>query len=97
MNDTYRVNYLKEYVANVVYSIVDDNVDVRGYFVWSIVDNFEWVSGYDNRFGLVYVDFNDPERTRYPKASALWYSGVVNNTSGSLNLSNMMNVLGKSG
>ena len=44
---------------------------MRGYYVWSLLDNFEWAHGYDKRFGIVYVDF--PTQRRIPKRSALWY------------------------
>jgi beta-glucosidase/6-phospho-beta-glucosidase/beta-galactosidase len=50
-----------------------DGVDVRGYFAWSFLDNFEWAEGYTKRFGLVYVDYKNG-LTRHPKASALWFS-----------------------
>jgi beta-glucosidase len=48
---------------------------VRGYFAWSLLDNFEWAHGYSKRFGLVHVDFATQERT--PKASARYYAEVV--------------------
>jgi beta-glucosidase len=48
---------------------------VRGYHVWTLLDNFEWAWGYDKRFGLVHVDFADQRRT--PKDSALWYADVI--------------------
>ena len=50
-----------------------DNVNLIGYTAWSVMDNFEWASGYDEKFGLHHVDFNDPERPRVPKASAVEY------------------------
>jgi beta-glucosidase len=50
-------------------------VDVRGYFLWSLLDNFEWNSGYSKRFGIVYVDYANQRRT--PKASALWYRDFI--------------------
>ncbi len=50
-------------------------VDLRGYFVWSLLDNFEWALGYSKRFGIVHVDFKTQRRT--PKASARFYSQVI--------------------
>jgi beta-glucosidase len=54
---------------------MDAGVDVRGYFVWSLLDNFEWAFGYTKRFGVVYVDYETQERI--PKASAEWYAEVA--------------------
>lgn len=54
-----------------------DNINVKGYTAWSLMDNFEWARGYSERFGLHYVDFNDPERPRIPKASALYYKKII--------------------
>jgi beta-glucosidase len=54
---------------------IHDGVDLRGFFVWSFLDNFEWAEGYAHRFGLVHVDFETLERR--PKASARWYARVV--------------------
>ena len=48
---------------------------MRGYFVWTLMDNFEWAWGYDKRFGIVHVDFETQVRT--PKDSARWYAGVI--------------------
>ena len=53
---------------------LEAGVDVRGYFVWSLLDNFEWADGYARRFGLVYVDYATQRRT--PKDSALWYQAL---------------------
>jgi beta-glucosidase len=49
-----------------------DGVDVRGYFAWSLLDNFEWGQGYTKRFGLVYVDYKNG-LSRHPKSSAYWF------------------------
>jgi beta-glucosidase len=49
--------------------------DVRGYFVWSLLDNFEWNAGYDTRFGLVYVDYET--QRRIPKRSFRWYAQKI--------------------
>jgi beta-glucosidase len=52
-----------------------DGVDVRGYFYWSLMDNFEWARGYEPRFGLVYIDYATQERI--PKASFAWYADHI--------------------
>ena len=56
---------------------IADGVDVRGYFVWSLLDNFEWAYGYSRRFGIVYVDF--ATQRRWLKDSAHWFAGVAAN------------------
>jgi beta-glucosidase len=70
VEDPRRVAYLDGHLAAVARAI-DAGVDVRGYFVWSLLDNFEWEHGYSLRFGIVYVDY--PTQRRIPKRSALWY------------------------
>jgi beta-glucosidase len=74
IDDHERISYLDRYLRAVRNAIVA-GVDVRGYFVWSLVDNFEWNMGYDMRFGVVYVDRNTLERT--PKSSYRWLREVV--------------------
>jgi beta-glucosidase len=60
---------------------VADGVDVRGYFVWSFLDNFEWAWGYERRFGIIHVDY--PTQRRTIKDSARFYADVINaNASG---------------
>jgi beta-glucosidase len=54
---------------------MSEGVPVRGYFVWSLTDNFEWAYGFSMRFGLVYIDY--PTQTRTVKDSGYWYKGVV--------------------
>ncbi|KAL5582972.1 hypothetical protein UlMin_015414 [Ulmus minor] len=71
LDDKLRVIYYKGYLASVAQAI-KDGVDVRGYFAWSLVDNFEWAQGYTKRFGLVYVDYKNG-LTRHPKSSAYWF------------------------
>ncbi|WP_298455592.1 GH1 family beta-glucosidase [uncultured Cellulomonas sp.] len=58
-----------------VHAAIEQGVDVRGYFAWSLMDNYEWAWGYHKRFGIVRVDYDTLERT--PKASARWYAGVA--------------------
>jgi len=60
----------------------EDGVDVRGYFHWSIMDNFEWAEGYKERFGLIFVDY--PTGRRILKDSALWYAEVIRTNGKSL-------------
>ena len=68
------LNYLREHLT-AVREAMTDGVDVRGYFVWSLLDNFEWGKGYSKRFGIVYVDY--PTQKRVVKDSGEWYSQVV--------------------
>ena len=72
--DLERIGYLALYVA-ALRAAVAAGADVRGYFVWSLLDNFEWGAGYANRFGLVYVDY--ATQRRVPKASARWYGKFI--------------------
>lgn len=53
---------------------------MKGYFVWSLMDNFEWASGFSVRFGLNYVDYKDKLLRRYPKRSALWFKEFLAKT-----------------
>ena len=61
-NDEERVQFFKGYI-NACYEAIQDNVNLKGYFAWSLMDNFEWAWGYDRRFGLCRVDFNTFERS----------------------------------
>ena len=72
--DQARIDYLALYI-DAMREAVALGADVRGYFVWSLLDNFEWGSGYANRFGLVYVDY--VTQRRIPKASARWYADLI--------------------
>ncbi|MGX5182493.1 GH1 family beta-glucosidase [Streptomyces avermitilis] len=69
IDDQERIAYLDGHVR-ALHRAVEAGVDVRGYFVWSLLDNFEWAEGYERRFGLVHVDYDTLERT--PKASYGW-------------------------
>jgi beta-glucosidase len=72
--DAARIEYLKRYIE-AMHRAIAEGADVRGYFVWSLLDNFEWGSGYGVRFGLVYVDY--PTQKRIPKASFRWYANLI--------------------
>jgi beta-glucosidase len=74
IRDVERIDYLHAHLAAVRKAIAD-GVDVRGYFVWSLLDNFEWAYGYSRRFGIVYVDF--ATQRRWLKDSAHWFAGVA--------------------
>ncbi|KAM0829773.1 hypothetical protein ACQ4PT_066663 [Festuca glaucescens] len=76
LNDTKRVGFFKAYVGAVA-EARKDGADVRGYFAWSFLDNFEWAMGFTKRFGLVYVDYKNG-LSRHPKASAMWFSRFLN-------------------
>lgn len=77
--DTKRIEYLESYLAQV-HRAITDGVDVRGYFVWSLMDNFEWAEGFSPRFGLLYVDYDDGLR-RVKKDSFHWYKALVESNS----------------
>ncbi|MCQ1985685.1 GH1 family beta-glucosidase [Arthrobacter sp. zg-Y844] len=71
VQDLDRLDFIRSHLA-AVQEAVADGVDVRGYFAWSLMDNFEWAWGYAKRFGIVHVDYETLQRT--PKASARWYA-----------------------
>ncbi|WP_435839749.1 GH1 family beta-glucosidase [Streptomyces canus] len=74
VDDQDRIAYLDGHIR-ALHQAVEAGVDVRGYFVWSLMDNFEWAEGYARRFGLVHVDFETLART--PKASYAWYQELL--------------------
>ncbi|WP_432137749.1 MULTISPECIES: GH1 family beta-glucosidase [unclassified Streptomyces] len=74
VHDPERITYLREHLE-AVHRAMEAGADVRGYFLWSLLDNFEWAYGYGKRFGMVHVDYASQRRT--PKDSALWYARVV--------------------
>ncbi len=76
VNDEKRVNYFEGYIANL-HRAIEDGVNCQGYFVWSLMDNFEWSLGYQMQFGICHVDFKSLKRT--PKASAWWFKKLVEN------------------
>lgn len=74
VHDPMRIDFLTRYLRELRNAIAD-GADVRGYFHWSILDNFEWAEGYNQRFGLVHVDYETQQRT--PKDSAYWFRDLM--------------------
>ncbi|SDF56927.1 GH1 family beta-glucosidase [Terriglobus roseus] len=72
--DTDRVMYLRNYLMHLQRA-VSEGIPVKGYFLWSLLDNYEWADGYDKRFGITYVDFKTQKRT--PKLSSDFYKNVI--------------------
>jgi beta-glucosidase len=74
VDDPQRISYVERHLAAIERAIAD-GIHVRGYFLWSLLDNFEWAFGYSRRFGIVYVDYETLERV--PKASYHWYRELI--------------------
>ncbi|GAA3240756.1 GH1 family beta-glucosidase [Dactylosporangium siamense] len=74
VEDPERIAYLDAHLR-AAHTAIGEGVDLRGYFVWSFLDNFEWAEGYSKRFGLIYVEYGSQRRV--PKASAGWYRDVI--------------------
>ncbi|OAY63560.1 Beta-glucosidase 25 [Ananas comosus] len=95
LQDDKRIRYHDDYLSNLLSAIrqdfsfslnlpstgtsKEDGCNVGGYFVWSLLDNWEWNSGYTVRFGLYYIDYRN-NLTRIPKASARWFKQVLQKT-----------------
>lgn len=73
INDEPRIDYIKAHL-NEVARAIEDGANVKGYYVWSLMDLFSWTNGYDKRYGLFYVDFETQKR--YPKKSAYWFKKI---------------------
>ena len=74
INDQNRISYLERHFAATA-DAIDADIPLKGYFLWSLMDNFEWAEGYKMRFGIVHVDYDTQVRT--PKESARWYKELV--------------------
>lgn len=74
VKDTDRIEYMRSHLE-AIRAAMEGGVDVRGFFYWSLLDNYEWNSGYDKRFGLIHVDYETQQRT--PKDSAGWYRNFI--------------------
>lgn len=81
VHDPNRINYLARYLHELRRAS-DDGVDIMGYFQWSLMDNFEWADGYNERFGIVYVDYETQKRI--PKDSFYWYQKVISENGANL-------------
>jgi beta-glucosidase len=76
LKDGDRIDYYARHLE-MVQDAISVGANVKGFFAWSLLDNFEWAMGYTVRFGLVYVDFKDGCK-RYPKKSAEWFRKLLN-------------------
>ena len=76
IKDAKRIQFLSDYITEA-YRAIEQCVDLRGYFLWSFMDNFEWALGFSRRFGIHYVDYKTQKRI--PKDSAHWYANVMKN------------------
>jgi beta-glucosidase len=74
--DKNKPRYLAEHLWEVGHAIADDGADVRGYFYWSLTDNFEWDHGFCPRFGLYRIDYTSPSRPRAPTAAVALYKKI---------------------
>nr|XP_006006254.1 PREDICTED: lactase-phlorizin hydrolase [Latimeria chalumnae] len=77
INDTIRINYFNTYINEALKANKVDRVDIKSFILWSLLDNFEGPQGYNQRFGLHYVNFENPNRPRTPKESAYFYSKLI--------------------
>ena len=81
VHDPQRIDFLTRYLREY-HRAIEDGVVIDGYFLWSLLDNFEWEHGYKQRFGIIYVDYQSLKRT--PKDSAYWYKEVISSNGGIL-------------
>lgn len=81
VHDPDRIDFMQRYLLSLSKAI-ERGADVRGYYHWSLMDNFEWAAGYGPRFGLVFVDYNDPNRRRILKDSAYYYRDLIREMQG---------------
>lgn len=79
IEDDDRINFLDAHI-NAMQKAIKDGANVCGYYVWSTFDLYSWVNGYEKRYGLIYIDFNDERLIRIPKKSYYWYKQLIENT-----------------
>ncbi|KAL1346685.1 hypothetical protein HN51_020275 [Arachis hypogaea] len=75
LEDRFRIDFFTDHLSNI-HSALQNGANVKGYFAWSLLDNFEWADGYTVRFGMIFVDYNDG-LPRYPKRSAQWFKNFL--------------------
>ena len=86
LDDTYRVDYLRSYMGSTL-DAIRNGVNVRGYFAWALMDLFELLAGYESKYGLYRVDFDDERRPRQARLSARWYSAFLKKNGSSIRVS----------
>jgi len=74
VHDNKRIDYVRRHLKKIV-KLNEQGADIRGYFIWSLIDNFEWANGYSRRFGIVYMDYETQDRIL--KDSAVWYKDLI--------------------
>ncbi|TKY69595.1 Beta-glucosidase 40 [Spatholobus suberectus] len=79
LKDEKRIRYHNDYLINLLASITENGCNVKGYFVWSLLDNWEWQAGFTSRFGLYFIDYKDNMK-RYPKQSVEWFKKFLKST-----------------
>uniref|UniRef100_A0A7E4WAT8 Myrosinase 1-like n=1 Tax=Panagrellus redivivus TaxID=6233 RepID=A0A7E4WAT8_PANRE len=77
LNDAHRIHYLRGHLAAISQAVVFDGVNLTDYLVWTLMDNWEWMSGFSVKMGLFHVDFKSPNKTRTPKKSAHFFRDVI--------------------
>jgi len=75
INDIERCYYYRDYIGNLSATAAQNAIDVKAYFAWSLMDNYEWADGFSTRFGLTFVNYTTQERT--PKMSAMWFKKFI--------------------
>jgi beta-glucosidase len=74
VHDNLRLGYLETHIDQIA-NMIESGIDIRGYFLWSLMDNFEWAEGYEARFGIVHVNYATQVRT--VKMSGHWYAHLI--------------------
>jgi len=76
-DDLQRIYVYKHYINQLLKAVLLDKVNIKGYYAWSLLDNFEWARGYMEKFGLHSVNMTDPDRSRKAKQSSLFYARIA--------------------